>query len=136
MRIAFVATLLSCLPMMAAAQSYTAFNKLKVVPLGQSRFEVIEARGEGARGMWCAAASFALDRLGAARNTRMYVHTPRGRSVSGAGRIGVTFTLNVNQLSAQPTRAYSVSVRQAGQGLPLHHAYQFCKDYQIEPEDI
>ena len=42
-------------PLAAQAQTYRAGNDLNVVPLGGSTFEVIEARGEGPRGMWCAA---------------------------------------------------------------------------------
>ena len=123
-------------PSMVAAQAYQAVNLLQVVPLSQTDFEVIEARGEGARGMWCAAADFAINRLGILRNERLYIKSPRGRSVSGAGRIGAVFTTDAASLSVPPSRSYSVTVRDTGVGLPLHHAYQFCKDYIIELEDI
>ncbi|MDF1727000.1 MAG: hypothetical protein P1U53_04530 [Sulfitobacter sp.] len=119
----------------AQAQTYQSVNFLTVVPLGGGDFEVIEDRGEGARGLWCAAADYAL-RRGAARANRLYVKTPRGPSVSGVGRTGVVFTLDESRLRAEPYRSYSVSVNVAGENLPLHHAYQFCKDYQIEPDDI
>ncbi|MEW9919443.1 hypothetical protein AB2B41_07505 [Marimonas sp. MJW-29] len=123
-------------PMQGTAQAYRAFNLLTVVPLNATDFEVIEARGEGARGMWCAAADYAIHALRVPREQRLYVKTPRGRSISGAGRIGVVFTVDVNALGVSPSRSYSVTVRTAGLSLPLHHAYQFCRDYELELEDI
>ena len=119
----------------ALAQSFQAINLLRVVPLNAADFEVIEARGEGARGIFCAAADYAIAR-GAPQAARLYVKTPRGRSVSGAGRIGVVFTLDENRLSSPPFQSYSVSVNSVGANLPVHHAYQFCRDYLLEEDDI
>lgn len=130
------AAVVLALPVAAVAQTYVALNRLTVVPLNATDFEVIEARGEGARGIWCAAADFAQNRLTPQRSGRLYVKTPRGPSLSGVGRKGVVFTIDANQLSVPPSQALSVSARTAGQGLPIHHAYQFCRDYQIEPDDI
>lgn len=121
-------------PLMAQAQSYQSVNLLKVVPLNQTDFEVIEARGEGARGIWCAAADYASARVGMGKTGRIYVKSPRGPSVSGKGRKGVVFTTNAKAVDARTS--YSVSVRQTGLGLPINHAIQFCKDYLIELEDI
>jgi hypothetical protein len=56
--------------------------------------------------------------------------------VSGAGRRGVVFTTDESRLPGAAFRSYSVSVDAAGESLPVHHAYQFCKDYNIELEDI
>jgi len=135
MRSLFLATILSVsVPLAALAQPYVAINRLLVVPLNATDFEVIEGRGEGARGMWCAAASFAQDRLGLPRNTRLYVKTARGPSVSGAGRRGVVFTTSTKGVT--PKTSYSVSVREPGLGLPQYHAFQFCNDYLIELEDL
>ena len=120
----------------ASAQSYRAINYLVVVPLNATDFEVIEARGEGARGIWCAAADFAEHALRRDRGGRIYVKTARGPSISGVGRKGVVFTTDPNRLDQPPSTSHSVSVRQVGQGLPIHHAAQFCKDYIIELEDI
>lgn len=130
MRIALTAAL-SFLAAGASAQSYRAENFLTVNPVSQSRFEVIEARGEGARGMFCAAASYAERRLGV-KGGRVYVLSPSGASQTVAGRKGVVFTVNANDV--QPVSGVSVSVRQAGYGLPVFHARQFCKDY-IELDD-
>ncbi|NNE53404.1 MAG: hypothetical protein HKN30_13515 [Sulfitobacter sp.] len=119
----------------APAQSFKAINRLLVVPLNAADFEVIEARGEGARGMWCAAADYAIAR-GISRSARLYIKTPRGASVSGAGRIGAVFTLDESRLSSAPFQSYSVSVTAVGEDLPIHHAYQFCKDYLLERDDF
>jgi hypothetical protein len=118
-------------PAPAMAQFYQAVNRLQVVPLNANDFEVIEARGEGARGIWCAAADYVTQVRGITSG-RLYVKTPRGRSVSGMGRIGVVFTTNAASLSTPPTTSFSVSVRDAGSGLSVVHALQFCKDYLLE----
>lgn len=123
-------------PAVAAAQSFEAINHLKVYGLSQTSFEVIEARGEGPRGIWCAAADYAINRLGTPRNQRFYVQSPRGKSQSGAGRIGVVFTTDVASLPVEPSRSYSVTVDRPGLGLPIYHANQFCNDYEIELDSI
>ena len=66
----------------------------------------------------------------------IYVKSPRGPSISGVGRTGVVFTLNDAELSEPAFKSYSVSVRNAGQALPVGHAIQFCKDYILELKDF
>jgi len=127
----FSIAIVALIASVATALAFEARNRLLVVPLGAKDFEVIEARGEGARGIWCAAADYAQHALGQSSGARLYVKTARGPSVSGAGRIGVVFTTDPARLSQGPTTSYSVSVRTVGQGLPVNHAYQFCKDYLI-----
>ncbi len=136
MRGTLVAVLMSLLPLGAAAQTYQAVNLLNVVPLGGADFEVIEARGEGARGIWCAAADFAEKTLGAGTTAELFIKRGRGASVSGVGRSGVTFTLDSASLPVSAFKSYSVSVDRPGQSLPLGHAIQFCRDYIIEPNDF
>lgn len=135
MRRSFI--LLTCLllPLQAAAQAYRAENWLLVVPLNTHDFEVIEDRGEGARGIWCAAGEFAQTMLGLPRGERLYVKTPRGPSVSGVGRRGVVFTTDPSRVKADLGKSYSVTVTRAGENLPSHHARQFCRDRLIELED-
>tara|TARA_R110002094_G_scaffold12385_9_gene22492 strand:- start:98 stop:529 length:432 start_codon:yes stop_codon:yes gene_type:complete len=135
MRIIFAAVV-ALIASAATAWAFEARNRLLVVPLGAKDFEVIEARGEGPRGIWCAAADYVQHALNQPGGSRLYVKTARGPSVSGAGRIGVVFTTDPARLSQGPTTSYAVSVRRVGQGLPVHHAYQFCKDYLIEPDNI
>ncbi len=131
-------TLLICLllPLQAAAQAYRAENWLVVVPLNAHDFEVIEDRGEGARGIWCAASDFAQTVLALPPAERLYIKTPRGPSVSGAGRRGVVFTTQAGRAGPDVGPSYSVSVRRAGENLPSHHARQFCRKDLIELEDF
>jgi hypothetical protein len=114
------------LPAAASAQPFEAVNHLNVLPLGGTTFEVIEARGEGPRGIWCAAAEFAEQRLGA--NGRIYIREARGPSRSVSGRTAVAFTTNTANLTRAPSQSLSVTTSQVGVGLPIAHAIQFCRD--------
>jgi hypothetical protein len=116
----------SLLPAMASAQNFRAINDLTVVPLTATSFEVIEGRGEGPRGIWCAAAEFAERRLGVAG--RIYVLEGRGPSQVASGRTGIVFTADVNALPVQPSQSVVVRKSQVGAGLPINHAIQFCRD--------
>ena len=116
----------------ATAQVWRAENWLLVAPLGQGNFEVIEDMGKGPRGIWCAAGSFAFHAMGLPRDARLYIETPRGPSVSGVGRIGVGFTADPSGLT--PSTSYSLSTRVRGLSLPVHHAMQFCRDWEYEIE--
>lgn len=131
-----VAILTGGLSAAAAAPSYKAVNHLKVYGMTQTSFEVIESLGEGARGMWCAAADYAIHQLGVPTTQRLYVKSPRGRSQSGAGRIGVVFTTDESSLPTEPSRSVAVRVDTPGLGLPAYHANQFCKDYLLEFDNI
>ncbi len=125
----------AALPLPALAQSYLAINRLPVIPISATDLEVIEARGEGARGIWCAAADYTLRRNGQVPHQRLYVKEARGPSTRAAGRKGTVFTTDVSSVPGGGTQSVSVSVRTPGQGLPVVHAYQFCQDYQIELRD-
>lgn len=131
MRRAVIFAVCTLLPFSAAAQAYRADNWLTVVPLNAYDFEVIEDRGEGARGIWCAAAEFADKVLSLPGDQRLYVKTARGPSISGAGRTGVVFTADPARVSGEVGRANSVSVSRAGLGLPVFHALQFCRNWRI-----
>ena len=122
------------MPALAHAQSYRAINKLTVVPLGGSKFEVIEQRGEGLRGIWCAAAEYAERRLGA--SGRVYVSEGRGPARSVQGRKSVVFTTNAASLSQGPSQSLVVSTSRVGAGLPIAHAIQFCCDNIGRDDDI
>ena len=122
------------MPALAHAQSYRAINKLTVVPLGGSKFEVIEQRGEGPRGIWCAAAEYAKRRLGA--SGRVYVSEGRGPARSVQGRKSVVFTTNAASLSQGPSQSLVVSTSRVGAGLPIAHAIQFCRDNIGRDDDI
>lgn len=124
------------LPTSASPQAFEAINRLKVFGIGGTDFEVIEARGEGARGMWCAAADYAKARYGQGFHQRIYVKVPRGPSQTVAGRKGVVFTIDAASLSQPPSSSVSVTTSFVGVSLPANHAIQFCKDYLLDLEDI
>lgn len=130
-----IALICMAIPFGAAAQAYRAENQLLVVPLGKTEFEVIEARGEGPRGIWCAAAGYAQVHLGTAEGARIYIKKGRGPSISGVGRKSIVFTTDEAALGTPALRSYSLSVRQVGLGLPSGHARQFCLDYLMERLD-
>ena len=105
--------------------------RLDVNAISGTQFEVIEARGEGARGMWCAAAQYAINQLGVERG-RIYVARVRGPAQTVPGRKGVVFsTKPIGNVGPSP----SVSVGQVGENLPVQHALQFCRDYDIHISD-
>lgn len=136
MRLSVLAALAAVVlaPSMGNAQTFRAINDLDVVPLRGGLFEVIEARGEGARGIWCAAAEYAERRLGA--RGRLYVAQARGKSVAVAGRKSVVFTLNEAILPQGAFRSTSVSTAQVGLGLPIAHAIQFCRNDDRDKFDL
>lgn len=127
----FAIALLAFAPFAASAQGFYFDPGLKVNPVSGTEFEVIEARGEGARGIWCAAARYAVYTLGQDRG-RLYIDTPRGPSVTQRSGKGVVFT---TRPPANPTQSVSVTVRTAGVGLPVIHALQFCRDYDVFPDN-
>lgn len=117
-------------PALAGAQTYRAINNLNVVALNSTTFEVIEAAGEGPRGIWCAAADYAETRLRA--SGRIYISEGRGAARSVAGRKSVVFTTNAASLSKGPFQSISISTSQVGAGLPVNHALQFCRFDEYE----
>ncbi len=131
MKLTVLALLCTVVPTLASAQAFKALNSLDVVPLGGGNFEVIEANGEGARGMWCAAADYAM-RRDPSNGQRLYVKSARAASLSRSGRKGAVFTTFPDNLDVQPSRSVTVSVEVAGQGLPLHHAIQFCREFDSD----
>jgi len=131
--IMIIAALAALLPVAASANSFKAYNNLAVVPLSGSAYEVIISRGEGARGVWCAAADYAVRRLGA--QGRIYIQEGRAPSRSVAGRSSVIFTTNVDTLSVAPVRSVTLTTSQVGTGLPVNHAVQFCRGNNFEQSD-
>lgn len=122
-------SMLAAIPMTLAAGAFANGSyvdpRLAVNTISDTQFEVIEGRGKGPRGIWCAASLHAINTLGIERG-RIYIATPRGPAQTQPGKKGVVF-------STQPvdggTASVSVTVRQAGANLPVQHALQFCRDY-------
>lgn len=127
---ALVTAAVIALPALASAQTYRAINNLNVVALGGSTFEVIEAAGEGPRGMWCAAADYAEKWL--RTKGRIYIREGRGPARSVSGRKSVVFTTDAASLPKGPIQSLTISTSQVGAGLPVNHALQFCRFDEYE----
>ncbi|MEM1073236.1 MAG: hypothetical protein AAF665_17925 [Pseudomonadota bacterium] len=111
----------------AAAAAFRAVNWLYVVPVSQDSFEVLEDRGQGARGMWCAAADYARAAGLYSPQKRMYILEPRGPSRTTPNAIGVVFTTNPDDSIKDTPSSYSVTVKRKGENLLIGHAYEFCR---------
>ena len=118
-RLALLLVLLS-IPFEAAA--FRADNRVEVTPSGQD-FIVQEGGGFGARGMWCAAADYALDVLGAPATARVYVTQPRRTP-----RDPVAFSLDPGTIRPTSFMIVGTSLRQPGANLLVGHAMSFCAD--------
>ncbi len=127
-----VALALTALPANAQALDLYLAPKLDVNPLSATTFEVIEKGGVGPRGIWCAAADYAIHDLGKQRG-RIYIVTPRGPAQTEPGATGVAFSTQDPGIAANT--GYSVTTDVAGANLLVFHAEQFCNDNIIEPGD-
>ena len=123
-----VVALAASVALPAAAQTFQAENSVTVTPVSGG-FEIANGGGYGARGMWCAAADYARDVLGAAGNARIYI--ARGRKPGIGQRAPVLFTLDPAGLSPTPVIIVGASLRRAGASLSVDHAQQFCTDARI-----
>ncbi|WP_227269789.1 hypothetical protein [Roseobacter weihaiensis] len=127
MRRFLIGLVIASMGLPAAANVYRTVNRLYVVPITADTFEVIEDRGVGARGIWCAAADYTraagLDGL----RKRLYIVEPRGPSRTMANQIGVVFTVNPDEQMRNTPSSYSVSVKRRGENLGVGHAYNFCE---------
>ncbi|MDW4496596.1 hypothetical protein R5H30_01275 [Sulfitobacter sp. D35] len=116
------------LPVMATAQTFTAVNRLAVVPLGPGSFEVVETVKTGGRGYWCAAADYVRRQLGNPRRAQIYVIAPLGpsRTVAGARAVGFTITPDTNMAQLKPS--YSAATNKLGTNLSVLTSYKYCSD--------
>lgn len=109
----------------ASAQDFRAENRVTVTPV-DGGFQIADGAGFGARGMWCAAADYANDVLGARSNARIYVVGPR-LSFDAP----VTFSLDPAGNDPKRVLILSQSLRAAGSNLSLAHAHSFCADARL-----
>lgn len=112
----------------ATAQTFRAENRVDVVAVAGG-FEVENGGGYGARGMWCAAADYARDVLGATGFQRIYVAQARRPGLGQ--RDPVRFTLDADGLTPASVFIVGASLRRAGSTLSVDHAYQFCADAKV-----
>ncbi len=110
------------------AQTFRAENRVDVVPTANG-FAVQSGGGFWARGMWCAAADYARDRLGARGTDRVYIRTAR---TPGLGqRSAIEFTLDPAGLNPVAVVSVGASLRNAGANLSVDHAQTFCADRKL-----
>lgn len=126
-----IAAIVLLAPTVGTAEAYQALNQLQVIPLDTTTFEVIESRGEGPRGIWCAASDYAIAQ-GVPDTARIYILRGMGAADSGAGRKSVVFTKDETRLPNGSRQSLSLSVSQVGAGLPVYHAHRFCEDYVLD----
>jgi hypothetical protein len=126
-RVFLLLCVLGAAPTAFAADPFRAVNWLTVVPINANTFEVLESRGAGVHGIWCAAADYAraagLDGV----RKRMYVLDTRGPARTRANETGVVFTTNPDEQLAKTPTSYSVSVTTKGANLSIAQAYIFCE---------
>lgn len=109
-----------------SAQTFRAENRVEVTPVSGG-FAVRDGAGFGARGMWCAAADYARDVLGARGTQRIYIAEERARGQRGP----VVFTLDSKGLIPSSVTIVGNSIRTAGSNLSVDHAQTFCADSKL-----
>lgn len=110
----------------ASAQSFRAENRQIVTPEGDGLFSTQSGSTFGARGAWCAAADYAMDRLGAGATTKIYVRSPQTSPSSM-----VVFGLTPGDTTPVGVSSTSAALRIAGANLSVGHAFQFCHDARL-----
>lgn len=108
------------------ASAFTAENGVSVTATANG-FTVDGGNGFGARGMWCAAADYAIRQAGAAAGQRLYVANQSGN------RNRVTFTLTRGDLEPSAVVSIGASISRPGAYLRVGHAYRFCADPKLNP---
>jgi len=104
-------------------QSLHAQTELQVTPT--SGGFLVENDGEnGARGMWCAAGSYAEANGAASPRQRIYVAEARAPGLGQ--RDPVKFTLDPSGLTPQSVLLIGASFRQAGTSMSVQHALSLC----------
>lgn len=109
----------------SAATAFRAENRVDVIP-GPAGFTILDGGGFGARGMWCAAADYALKALRAPATARLYITGPRTTS-----RGPVVFSLDPGSVVPVPVFLVGASLRRPGATLSVAHALTFCADAKV-----
>ncbi len=114
----------------SASYAWRATNSLRVNPEGQATFEVIQSGGISAADAWCAAGDYAIRRLGANSNQRIYLI--EGKHIARTEerrRFGYSFSLTppteAQNFSRNPL---TLSLRNVGDSLTAINARQYCYD--------
>ncbi|MGR3795481.1 hypothetical protein [Vannielia sp. SX4] len=119
---ALVATLLAT-PALAA--SWLAPNG-HTVDGGPQNFVVQPIAGAGSAGIFCAAASYAVERLGADPSDAVVVSTPRSGRIAGQGGETVGFRLDPG---AAPDHGLILKTSRQGESVSVAHARALCREH-------
>ncbi|NOR30913.1 MAG: hypothetical protein GQ539_07445 [Sulfitobacter sp.] len=111
-----------------AAQGYPANGRLHFTPL-ENGVRIEGRTGFGARGIWCAAADYARDQLGARCDQDIYVSEPRVRGFGQSN--AVSFTLDPTGLTPSDVVIVGPSLGRQGARLSVGHALSFCVDFYL-----
>ncbi|MEM9968076.1 MAG: hypothetical protein AAF755_08260 [Pseudomonadota bacterium] len=122
-RLTVLIALISCLAVPLAAQEFRASNRVPVTGTSDT-INVLGDGGFGARGIWCAAADYALRVLRVPGNTRLYVREARRTPP-------FVFTLDAAGAASSSVLVLSSSLRQPGSNLSVNHALGFCADAKL-----
>ncbi|WP_213546536.1 hypothetical protein [Vannielia litorea] len=119
-----LAVLALCLATPATAGSWMAPNGHRVDG-GPQAIVVHPMAGAGSPGIFCAAATYALARLGAAPSDTVVVTAPRSGRIFGPGGETVGFRLDP---AAAPDHGLFLKVSRQGEALSVAHARSLCGD--------
>jgi len=111
-----------------AAQGYPANGRLVFTPL-ENGVRIEGDTGHGARGIWCAAADYARDELGARSDQDIYVSAPQVRGLGQPN--AVSFTLDPTGLTPVNVFIVGPSLNRQGSRLSVGHALSFCPDLYL-----
>ncbi|MVO16241.1 hypothetical protein [Parasedimentitalea huanghaiensis] len=123
--LALVAAIAVALP--TAALAFRAINTLDVNRVDANIFEVIGRPAAIKDDYWCGAGDYLRRELQLPWNTKIYVVSGIGRSVTTGARSAVQFTLNPDALGIEPYEKSWVSdVLTVGYGRSVTAAFHHC----------
>ncbi len=124
MRRVVLAVLLASVPSsLFAFETFREIYRIPVIAISATTFEVIENDGAGGSQLWCAAGTFARERLGVGPGERLYVQRGRAQSERAAGRKSVVFT---TEAQANEFSSLDLGVRRAGKAVSITQARASC----------
>ncbi len=112
------------------ALAYRQAFQNEVVPISDSRWEVVSRGSSSARAFWCTAGDYALGRLGVSGTQRIYLWRAVGSASGSATRDSAQFSLAAPQ-GANTRPGVFLSVRHAGDNMTAAMAREFCFDDHI-----
>ena len=112
----------------SSASNYISDGSLEFAPLPDG-VQITGNTGRGARGTWCAAADYAVNRLDARRSQKLYVSEPLAKGLGRSSAVG--FTLNPTSLTPSNVFIVGGSLTRRGSAMTISHALAFCPDVTL-----